>query len=98
MSKGKNPLTTQILTIIRAVANNENITISEFARKAGISKSWISKLQNTDANLSLETATHLLDVVGYELVIKKKHKKNKIESRLIKNNGSSGNNGTRRNK
>lgn len=68
----KHKITTQILNIIRYKASEEDLSISAYGRKAGISKAWISKLMHTDANLSIETASKLLDVAGYELRIVRK--------------------------
>ena len=65
-------ITKDILQIIRSAAYKQGISISEFGRRAGISKAWISKLQHTEANLSLETAVNLLKAAGYELKITKK--------------------------
>lgn len=47
------------------------MTVSEFGRRAGVSKAWLSKLKNTDANLSIETAEKLLHAAGYKLNISK---------------------------
>lgn len=66
------PVTKEILELIRTYAHREGISLSEFARRAKISKAWLSRLKNHDANLSLETATYLLDVVGYRLSVQKK--------------------------
>ena len=65
------PLTKEVLKIIRTHAYQEGITLSQFARNAGVSKAWLSKLKNHDANLSLETATNLLNYCGYKLEIRK---------------------------
>ena len=65
----RHKITTQILNIIRYKANEEDMSISSYGRKAGISKAWLSKLMHTDANLSIETASKLLDVADYELKI-----------------------------
>ena len=46
------------------------MSMSEFARKAGVSKAWLSRLQHTDANLSIEMANRLLDIAGYKIIIK----------------------------
>lgn len=67
----KSPLTNEILQIIRTHAYKEDITVSEFGRKAGVSKAWLSRLKNTDANLSIETAEKLLHAAGYKLTISK---------------------------
>lgn len=67
----KSPLTNEILKIIRTHAYKEDITVSDFGRKAGVSKAWLSRLKNTDANLSIETAEKLLHAAGYKLTISK---------------------------
>lgn len=68
----KSAVTNEILQIIRTHAYKKEMTISEFGRRAGVSKAWLSKLKNTDANLSLETAEKLLSAAGYKLSITKK--------------------------
>lgn len=68
----KSNITNQVLNVIRSYAYNNNISMSEIGRRAGISKSWLSKLKNTDSNLSLETAEKLLNTLGYKIEIKKK--------------------------
>lgn len=77
-------LTKQILEIIRKYLDEEEISMSEFARKADVSKAWLSRLQHTDANLSIEMANRLLDVAGYRLIIKDNF--NRTSSRLKNNN------------
>ena len=65
-------ITKEILQIIRTAAHRQDISLSEFGRRAGVSKAWISKLQHTEANLSLETAVNLLRAAGYDLKVVKK--------------------------
>jgi transcriptional regulator with XRE-family HTH domain len=65
------PVTKEILEIVRNYAHQHDISLSEFGRRTGISKAWLSKLKNHDANLSLETATYILKACGYKLEIKK---------------------------
>lgn len=60
-------LTRQILQLIREYIDANKISMSEFGRQAGVSKAWLSKLKNTDANLSLDTAVDLLHFIGYTL-------------------------------
>ena len=61
----------QILKIIREFVDDTKLTMSEVAREAGISKAWISRLTNdANPNMSIETAAKLLDVAGYQLIIK----------------------------
>jgi transcriptional regulator with XRE-family HTH domain len=79
----KSPVTNQILQIIRTYAYKENITMSEFGRKANVSKAWLSKLKNTDANLSVETADKLLSAAGYKINIVKKNTAS-VESKIEK--------------
>lgn len=61
-----------ILSLIRTYAYNNNLSMSEVGRRAGISKAWLSKLKNSDANLSLETAERILNTLGYSLKIQKR--------------------------
>jgi transcriptional regulator with XRE-family HTH domain len=72
-------ITKQILELIRAYANKEGISLSQFAKRTDISKAWLSKLKNHDANLSLETATYLLNEIGYDLQVKKRGKEASYE-------------------
>jgi len=62
-------ITKEILQVIRSAAHQQDISLSEYGRRAGISKAWVSKLQHTEANLSLETAVGLLNAAGYDLKI-----------------------------
>lgn len=87
----KAPITNEILSIIRSYANQKNISLSEFGRRADVSKAWLSKLKHTDANLSVETASNLLNEAGYKLEVVKrrssqgeKETKKKVTSRLKK--------------
>ena len=78
-----NSLTKEVLNIVRNFVDKESISMSEFARQAGVSKAWLSKLQHTDANLSIEMANRLLIIAGYKIEIKNTIKKS---SRLKRNN------------
>ena len=64
-------LTRQVLQLIREYIAANKISMSEFGRQAGVSKAWLSKLKNTDANLSLDTAINLLHFIGYTLILTK---------------------------
>lgn len=64
------PTTKDILRIIRTYAYLNGMSMSEFARKAGVSKSWISKMKHTDTEISLKFAEKLLDAAGYKIVVK----------------------------
>lgn len=50
---------------------DKKISLSEFARQSGVSKAWLSKLYNSDANLSMATAAKILDFLGYKFEVKK---------------------------
>ena len=67
----QNDLTRQILKLIRDYIDAQKISMSEFGRQTGVSKAWLSKLKNTDANLSLDTAGSLLRYLGYRLKLTK---------------------------
>ena len=67
-------LTRQVLQLIREYIDANKISMSEFGRQAGVSKAWLSKLKNTDANLSLDTAINLLHFIGYTLILTKDNK------------------------
>lgn len=66
-----NDLTRKILKLIREYISANKISMSEFGRQTGVSKAWLSKLKNYDANLSLDTATDLLKYMGYKLELTK---------------------------
>ncbi|MFW6008586.1 MAG: helix-turn-helix domain-containing protein [archaeon] len=69
----KNHITKEVISILRTTAHQKGISVSSYAKEAGISKAWVSKLQNdTSANLSVETAEKILSVAGYKLEVKKK--------------------------
>ena len=67
----QNDLTRRILALIREYIDAQKISMSEFGRQTGVSKAWLSKLKNYDANLSLNTATDLLRYMGYKLELMK---------------------------
>lgn len=77
-------LTRYILIMVSKFCEDNNLSFSEFARKADISKAWLSKLRHTDADLTLETASKILNVMDYELQVNKKEKKTTKISRLKK--------------
>ena len=65
-------ITREIMDMISQHMAKNNISLSEFARQSHVSKAWLSELRNKDANLSVETATYLLNSLGYDLQIVKK--------------------------
>jgi transcriptional regulator with XRE-family HTH domain len=75
----KNEMTVKVLKIIKDFIYNNHISLSEFARRAGVSKAWLCRLQTTDANLSVDTASKLLNAAGYELNISKKHSASRLK-------------------
>ena len=78
-----NSLTKEVLQIVRDFIREENISMSEFAKMADVSKAWLSKLQYTDANISIEMANRLLDAAGYRIIIKDNFNR---KGRLKRNN------------
>lgn len=64
-----NSLTKRILKLIREYIKANKISMSEFGRQSGVSKAWLSRLKNYDANLSLDTAESLLKNIGYKLEV-----------------------------
>jgi len=64
------PSTKDIIKIVRTYAYQNGMTLTEFARKAEVSKSWISRLRNEDAEISLNVARKLLNTAGYKIVVK----------------------------
>lgn len=77
-------LTRQVLQKIREYMKAQKISMSEFARQTGVSKAWLSKLKNTDANLSLNTATDLLHYMGYTLKLTREGSISILPTRLKK--------------
>lgn len=78
-------ITREIMDMISQHMAKNNISLSEFARQSHVSKAWLSELRNKDANLSVETATYLLNSLGYDLQIVKK-KSASTENSSIENN------------
>jgi transcriptional regulator with XRE-family HTH domain len=66
------PITNEILSIVRTKAHEKGLSLSEYGRRSGVSKAWLSKLKHTDANFSVETATNLLRAAGYDLKVVKR--------------------------
>ena len=64
-------ITKDVLGLVRKFIKENKISLSEFARRSGVSKAWLSKLYNSDANLSMATATKILDFLGYKFEVKK---------------------------
>lgn len=64
------PTTKDIVRIVRTYAYQNGITITQFAKKADVSKSWISRLKNEDAEISLHLAEQLLSAAGYKIIVK----------------------------
>ena len=56
--------------------NESNISQSELARRVGIARSTIARMERNLHSISLCTFTKLLDVLGYKLEIVKKEESN----------------------
>ena len=54
--------------------NESNISQSELARRVGIARSTIARMERNLHSISLSTYTKLLDALGYKLEIIKKEK------------------------
>ena len=52
--------------------NESNISQSELAKKVGIARSTIARMERNLHSISLSTFTKLLDALGYKLDIAKK--------------------------
>jgi transcriptional regulator with XRE-family HTH domain len=78
------PTTKDIVRIVRTYAYQNGITITEFARKADVSKSWISRLKNEDAEISMQLARQMLEAAGYKLIVKHQSQINDSDSKEIK--------------
>lgn len=64
------PTTKEIIQIIRTYAYQHGLSMSEFAKKAGISKAWLSKLKTQDREISLQLAEKILHAAGYSIIVK----------------------------
>lgn len=78
------PDTKDIIKIIRTYAYQNGLTLTEFARKADVSKSWISRLKNEDAEISLLIATNMLEAAGYKLIVKHQSQISNDDTKQIK--------------
>ena len=60
----------QILQIIRNYCDANDMSMGEYAKAAGVSKAWISRISNEgNKHISMEVASKLLDVAGYKIKI-----------------------------
>lgn len=68
----------QILQIIENYCDANYLSLGQFAENAGVSKAWISRLNNEDnKHVSVDVAIKLLDTAGYEIKISKGSRLNK---------------------
>lgn len=85
MSNGEIELK-EILRIVQNYMDKSGLSLGEYAREAGCSKAWLSKLLNEKSkSVSIEIAARLLGVAGYNIKIGGQITKKKI-SRLAKKN------------
>ena len=54
--------------------NESNISQSELAKRVGIARSTIARMERNLHSISLSTFTKILDALGYKLEISKKEK------------------------
>ncbi|MNC06251.1 hypothetical protein D3C81_816130 [compost metagenome] len=78
------PNTKDIVKIIRTYAFQNGMTLTEFARKAEVSKSWISRLRHEDAEISLLVAQKMLNAAGYKIIIKHQTQIDENDTKQIK--------------
>lgn len=64
------PSTKDVIRIARTYAYKNGLSMTAFAKQAGVSKAWLSRLHHGDGDLSLEYANKLLSAAGYKLIIK----------------------------
>ena len=73
----------EILRIVQNYIDKHDISLGEYAREAGCSKAWLSKLLNEKSkSVSIEIDARLLGVEGYNISIEGKIQKN--NTRLTK--------------
>lgn len=64
--------TNDILKIISDYCRKNHVSVSKYARAAGVSKAWLSRLfHEKNKKISLQLAEQLLAVAGYGLRITK---------------------------
>lgn|SRR3712207_2976617 len=64
-----------IISMIKKYCKENKISLSAFARKCNVSKSWLSKIMNKDNRcMSLSITRKILDAMGYDIVLKKHEK------------------------
>lgn len=78
------PDTKDVIKIVRTYAYQNGMTLSEFARKAEVSKSWISRLRHEDAEISLLVAQKMLNAAGYKIIIKHQSQISEGDNKPIK--------------
>lgn len=62
----------KILHVVEAEQNRQGITTKELAERSGCSSRIIDFWKNGTRNMSLTMAEQVLDVLGYELIVRKK--------------------------
>ena len=72
------PTTRDVVRIARTYAYKNGLSMTQFAKQAGVSKAWLSRLHHGDGDLSLEYANKMLEAAGYKLIIK--HQSNLSDS------------------
>ena len=60
----------EILRIVKNYMDKNDVSLGEYAKEAGCSKAWLSKLLNDKSrSVSVEIAAKLLGVAGYNISI-----------------------------
>lgn len=76
--------------LLLAIMAEDKVSIRSLAKQAGISPTIIQDLRSGKRdNLTLKTFSHLIDALGYDIVLEKREKKEELPRRVkMKNIGS----------
>lgn len=83
------PTTKDIIKIVRTYAYQSGMSMSEFAKKAGVSKAWLSKLKRGDREISLQLAEKILNAAGYTIILKHQHDVSEADKKTYQTIGDS---------
>jgi DNA-binding Xre family transcriptional regulator len=59
-----------VMSILKAVRNSQKVTLDELAARTGMTKPYLSKLENdAEANVTINTLYRVADALGHDLLV-----------------------------
>ena len=59
-----------VMSILKAVRNSQKVTLEELAARTGMTKPYLSKLENdAEANVTINTLYRIADALGHDLQV-----------------------------